>query len=38
MYNKYSTNENSMFLQKDAYWFTDLLASPEMSARVDFEG
>ena len=38
IYNKYSTNENNIFLQKDAHLFTDHLASPEMSVRVNFEG
>ena len=36
--NKYSTNENNIFVQKDAHRCTDHLASLEMSVRVDFEG
>ena len=35
---KISTNENNIFLQKDAHRFTDHFASPKMSVRFDFEG
>ena len=36
---KYSTNEDTLFIcSKDAHRFTDQLASPEISVRVDFEG
>ena len=38
IYIKYSTYENTIFLQKDAHRFTDHFASPEISVRVDFEG
>ena len=38
MNTEFSINENSLLFQKDADRFTDFLASPEMSVRVDFEG
>ena len=38
IYSKYSTDENTIFLQKDAHRFTDFVASPEMSVRFCFVG
>ena len=38
IYNKYSTYENNIFLQKDAHQSTDQFANPEISVRADLEG